>query len=138
MSIKEITILVADDDIDDHDFLREALHTNKFQGNLLFVTDGQQLIDYLDQNKKEPTSSLPELILLDLNMPLCNGFQALTEIKKDITLKNIPVAILTSSFRQEDEEVCYSLGCNNFYRKPSNVSDYDTLANNIITSISAA
>ena len=139
MTGREITILVADDDIDDHDFLREAFQTKGFEGNLFFVTDGQQLINYLEQYKTaNKTSSLPGLILLDLNMPLCNGFQALEEIKNNETLKSIPVSILTSSLRQEDEDICLSLGCDNFYRKPNNISGYSNLAGNIISNIIAA
>lgn len=137
-SAGDFFILVADDDVDDHDFLKAAFEHNSFAGGLSFVTDGVQLLNYLKNLKNAAGGRLPELILLDLNMPLLNGFQALEAIKNDPELRNIPVAILTSSSRPEDETACYSLGCNNFYRKPLSVSEYDSLAEQIIGSVNAA
>lgn len=134
----EIFILVADDDADDHEFLKSAFAYNSFSGGLSFVTDGVQLLDYLKNLSSSATEELPQLILLDLNMPLLNGFQALEAIKEDPALSDIPVAILTSSSRPEDEAMCYSLGCDNFYRKPLSVAEYHSLAERIIGSVNAA
>ena len=116
-----ITILMADDDLEDRLLTREAFEENGLTNDLRFVEDGMELLDYLYQRGQysDPTTSPhPGLILLDLNMPRKDGIQALQEIKADPELRRIPVVVLTTSKADEDILQTYDLGCSSFITKP--------------------
>ncbi len=115
-----ITILMADDDMDDQMLAREALAEAKLVNRLYFVEDGEELLDYLHNRGKyaEQPSPRPGLILLDLNMPKKDGRQALKEIKEDADLRRIPIVVLTTSTAEEDILRTYDLGVNSFITKP--------------------
>ncbi len=118
---KSITILVADDDPDDRQMLKEALEENRLSNDLHFVSDGEELMDYLNRRNKfenAKDSPLPGLILLDLNMPKKDGRECLNEIKTDARFKAIPVIVLTTSKAEEDIYRSYNLGVNSFVTKP--------------------
>ena len=114
-------ILMADDDDDDRLLARDALTESKVQGSLRFVENGEELMDYLCHRGKYQESvnaPRPGLILLDLNMPLKDGREALKEIKTDPELKRIPVVVLTTSKADTDVGDIYELGANSFISKP--------------------
>lgn len=116
-----IKIMVADDDPDDRMFMRDALEESRLANDLEFVTDGEELMDYLYRrgNYSNLTSdSRPGLILLDLNMPRKDGREALKEIKADPDLRQIPVVVLTTSKAEEDIFRTYDLGVSSFITKP--------------------
>jgi len=127
LATKEFLIVIADDDNDDQYFMSEALKNSSFAGAISCVDDGEKLLEYL---KDSP--SKPGLILLDLNMPFKDGYQTLTELKSNPSLKNIPTVILTSSSSVEDEKECYRRGCDKFYRKPMSLNDYQQIAGDVI------
>lgn len=116
----EAIILMADDDADDRLLTKEAFSENKLKNKLVFVEDGEDLMDYLlGKGKYENTEvEIPDLILLDLNMPKKDGREALSEIKKHPDLKRIPVIVLTTSKSEEDIIKSYDLGVNSFITKP--------------------
>ena len=124
-----ITIFITDDDADDREFLTEALSDKGFEGILKLFANGQHLMDHLERH----TLSIIDLIVLDLNMPVKDGYITLTELKHNEKYKHIPVMILTSSSREDDEQFCYNLGCNHFMRKPLSLTGYRKLAEDIIT-----
>jgi CheY-like chemotaxis protein len=112
---------MADDDADDRLLAKDALAESRLVNDLHLVADGQELLDYLRHQGKyeEPsTSPRPGVILLDLNMPKKDGFEALTEIRSDPDLRHIPVVILTTSKAEEDIYRGYDLGANSFVTKP--------------------
>lgn len=116
-----IKILVADDDADDRLLAREALREARLMNELDFVEDGEELMDYLFARGKyagRKEMPLPGLILLDLNMPKKDGREALKEIKADPKLKQIPIAVLTTSRAEEDIYRSYDLGVDAFISKP--------------------
>ena len=116
-----ITILVADDDADDRMMIKDAFHESRLANQLMFVNDGEELMDYLGRKDKycdREKSPRPGLILLDLNMPRKDGREALKEIKADANLRSIPVVILTTSKAQEDIYRTYDLGVSSFITKP--------------------
>jgi CheY-like chemotaxis protein len=118
---KPITILIADDDEEDRMLTQEALEESRLANDLRFVSDGEELMDYLYRRDKyaEPsTSPRPGLILLDLNMPKKNGREALQEIKADPNLRRIPIVVLTTSKAEIDICQSYNLGANSFIAKP--------------------
>lgn len=123
--IKPITILMADDDLDDQLMAREALEENRMANSLKFVNDGEELLDYLNKRGKynEQNAPKPGLILLDLNMPKMDGRAALIEIKKDPNLKRIPIVILTTSKSEADVVKSYDLGVSSFITKPVSFSE---------------
>lgn len=117
---KRMTILMADDDADDRMFTREAWEKTSTTGNLLFVKDGEELMDYLYRRgtyAQPSRAPRPDLILLDLNMPKVDGREALKTIKTDPRLRQIPVVVLTTSKAEEDIYQIYDLGANSFVSK---------------------
>jgi len=116
-----VTILMADDDPDDCMLAKEALAESRLANDLRFVSDGEELLDYLHHRGKYAqlsSSPRPGLILLDLNMPKKDGREALKEIKADLNLRYIPVVVLTTSKAEEDIHRSYDLGANSFIVKP--------------------
>jgi len=124
-----ITLFITDDDEDDRDFIITALSKESFDCKFIVCENGADLI-----NKLRAVAHLrAHIVLLDLNMPVMNGYETLKVIKNDSALGCIPVIILTSSSKPDDEQYCYDLGCNVFLRKPLSLDGYDTLAVNIIS-----
>jgi two-component system response regulator len=133
---KSFHVLMADDDPDDHQFFREALREikiGKFPAheivNLTSVYNGVQAIDYLLRRGiyagvKDP---VPDFIVLDLNMPIMDGFTVLKEITAHVSLKHIPVYILTTSLEEADKEKCRRLGCGGFFSKPPRLEELSTV-----------
>jgi len=118
---KPIVILMADDDADDRLLAKDALTECGSIGELQFVENGEELVDYLLRRGKfadRANSVLPGLILLDLNMPKKDGREALREIKADPQLRQIPVVVLTTSKADTDIGRVYDLGANSFIAKP--------------------
>ena len=117
-----ITILICDDDEDDRMLTQQALEDAHISNDLRFVEDGEQLLDYLYQrgefSGETGAAPRPGLILLDLNMPKMDGREALKLMKKDPTLVDIPVVVLSTSRLDEDVIRSYQLGVNSFITKP--------------------
>jgi CheY-like chemotaxis protein len=118
---KPIHILLADDDEDDRFLTREAFRQHFPASEVSFVEDGEDLMDYLTFGGRYVGAKhgLPELILLDLNMPRKDGREALREIKASENLRHIPIIILTTSDAGEDIEKSYFNGANSFITKPN-------------------
>lgn len=121
MNKRSITILMADDDSDDRMLTERALKKNNIVNDFRWVEDGEQLLDYLNRRGEysDPEKSpRPGIILLDLNMPRKDGREALSEIKKNESLRRIPVVVLTTSKEEEDILRSYDLGVNSYITKP--------------------
>ncbi len=116
------TILIADDDSDDRLFMERALRQSGYTQLIQFVEDGEELMEYLYRKGRyaEQNAPWPDLLILDLNMPRKNGFQALGEIKDDVRLRRLPVVVMTTSSAEEDVLKTYNLGVNSFVTKPFN------------------
>lgn len=118
---RPITIVLADDDADDRMLAKDALAEARLANDLVFVEDGEELMDYLGRRGKwaDPAAApRPGLILLDLNMPRKDGREALREIKADPDLRRIPVVVLTTSKAEEDIYRTYDLGVSSYITKP--------------------
>jgi CheY-like chemotaxis protein len=118
---KPVTILIADDDPEDQRLTSEALAGSGPLRDIRFVSDGEELLDYLRHRGKyaDATSApRPGLILLDLNLPRKDGHEALREIKQDPALRLIPVTVLTVSNAENDIHRVYDLGANSYLCKP--------------------
>jgi CheY-like chemotaxis protein len=117
-----LVILMAEDDEDDRRFALDALRDAHQMGEVRFVHDGAELLDYLRHHGPysagDAVAPRPAIILLDLNMPRMDGREALAEIKADPELRRIPVVVLTTSHDEDDIRRSYDLGANSFITKP--------------------
>ncbi|MFO0577677.1 MAG: response regulator [Polyangia bacterium] len=120
-SRSSITLLIAEDDLEDQMLTRDALVESRLANDLRFVQDGEELLQYLRQEgpfAEAGAAPQPGLILLDLNMPKKDGREALREIKADPVLRHIPIVVLTTSKADEDIFRTYDLGVSSFITKP--------------------
>ncbi len=118
---QSIAILMADDDADDRFLAADALREARVHNRINFVTNGEELMDYLMRRGEyadDEKYPLPGLILLDLNMPRMDGREALKEMKQNARLKRIPVVVLTTSQAEEDVLRSYDLGVSGYITKP--------------------
>jgi CheY-like chemotaxis protein len=118
---KKITLLIAEDDVDDRMLITKALKESFSQAELKCVENGELLLQYLNREGEfhdEISYPFPHLILLDLNMPKMDGREALREIKSNTKLKKIPVIVFTTSKHEEDIMVTYNMGSNSYISKP--------------------
>ncbi|MEB3356947.1 MAG: response regulator [Synechococcales bacterium] len=116
-----VPILMADDDESDRVLTRHAFEESCIANPFYFVRDGEELMEFLHRRGaycNALDAPRPGLILLDLNMPRKNGWEALQEIKADASLCHIPVVVLTTSQQKEDVLRSYDLGVNSFIIKP--------------------
>jgi two-component system response regulator len=117
-------IVIADDDPDDQHLIADGLKDCKAKIEVSGVYNGLQLMDYLLKRQAyKNIKENPDLILLDLNMPLMNGFEVLSEINKNRKLKDIPIYIITTSRSISDKEEAFKLGAKGFYSKGSSTKD---------------
>ncbi len=96
------TVLMADDDQEDCMLASHAFAESGAKSAFSCILDGVELMDYLSEHSRSEAKQLPDLILLDLNMPRKDGRKALIEIKSRPDLKHIPIVILTTSEYQKD------------------------------------
>jgi CheY-like chemotaxis protein len=119
--VLKCVVLMAEDDEDDRFFMKAAFESAVFPGSLHFVENGKELIDYLLGHSKyhdRASFPMPDLILLDLNMPVKNGFKALEEIRSNEKLQYIPIIIVSTSDDPGVVAKGYKMGANAFVRKP--------------------
>jgi two-component system, chemotaxis family, response regulator Rcp1 len=125
MDRKPFRILIADDDEDDVQLTRDCLYENRLPVDVNEVEDGQCLMELLKNRAlSNGFIQLPQLILLDINMPRKDGLQALKEIKEDADLCKIPVVMFTTSVAPKDIERAYSLGANCYVTKPQSIPEW--------------
>jgi len=118
---KKADILVIEDDPGDQELTRRALHREDYRAELHLVSDAEQAMDYLlkrGQYSDDANASLPDLILLDLNLPGASGKRILEAAKTHPELRQVPVVVVSSSAREQDIHQCYDLGCNSYVIKP--------------------
>lgn len=133
--LQPITILLVDDDEDDLFFAEKALNKSGLPNRTYSVRDGIELMDYLHQRGSfsPKTAPLPDLILLDLNMPKMNGKEALKEIRSHKKFVHIPVILFTTSGSEEDIVEAYKLGANSYIRKPGDFKGLIEVMNTVKT-----
>jgi CheY-like chemotaxis protein len=120
---KPIDILLAEDNAGDVRLTQEALKDAKVLNNLIVAADGVEALAILrGEDGKQP--SRPDLILLDLNMPRMDGRELLEEIKKDNSLRRIPVVVLTTSAADRDVLQAYELNANCYITKPVDLGQF--------------
>src|SRR5688572_18771262 len=111
-------LLLADDDMDDCIFFKEALEELPLSTSLTTVKDGVELMRLLSGE----LNSFPDMLFLDLNMPRKTGYECLSEIKSGDKLKHLPVIILSTSFEHDIANLLYKNGADFYLRKPGDFS----------------
>jgi CheY-like chemotaxis protein len=124
-----ILITLADDDEDDRMFFTDAFEELKINTVVNTVNDGVALMNFLNA----PESILPNIIFLDLNMPLKSGIECLKEIKADSKFKDIVIAIYSTSSSEEDIENTFVLGANIYIKKPNNFEKLKEVLSEVVT-----
>lgn len=122
-------LLLAEDDPDDLDVLREVLRQENLEIALVSVIDGQKLIDFLEGCSSD---ELPSVILLDYNMPLMTADKVLDELSKRARYSGIPKLVWSTSDRKEFVQRSFERGALAYLQKPSSMFDIQTLATRII------
>lgn len=112
---KPLTILLADDDKDDRFFFREAFKEIDVDVKIDTVSDGEQLIDHFSR----PGVQQPHVLFLDLNLPRKNGLECLNELRKQMNLKDLIIAIYSTSSSERDIADAFSKGANLYIKKPN-------------------
>jgi CheY-like chemotaxis protein len=124
MNVNPIDILLVEDNPGDVQLTKEALQEVKVLTNLFVVENGVQALDYLYKRNEYANAVRPDIIFLDLNLPLKNGREVLEIVKNDNELKRIPVVILTSSKAEEDIVRSYNLHANCYITKPLDFNQF--------------
>ena len=124
ISVIPIDILLVEDNPGDIELTREALLEVKVLTNLFVVENGVQALDFLYRRNEYTNSARPDIVFLDLNLPLKSGREVLEIIKSDDDLKRIPVVILTSSKAEEDIVRSYNLHANCYITKPLDFNQF--------------
>lgn len=117
-------VLVVEDDPDDRDFIGWAFEEAGGPVSLQWAATGE---DALDRLHLGPPGSRPTLILLDLNLPGRGGLATLAAIRRDFSLRTIPVVVFTGSGRDADIKRCYELGANSYFTKPATMEGYRSI-----------
>ena len=121
---KLIKVLIVDDDKEDIDLTLEVLKLSKLKLTIEMANDGIEAMNYLNETYAKNPEDLPDLILLDLNMPRKNGHEVLSEIKSSKNLRKIPVVILTTSSAESDISKSYDSGTNCYITKPVGLDQF--------------
>ena len=120
-------ILLVEDNQDDEALTLRALKKNRILNEVVVARDGAEALDYLfgtGAYAGRDTSVLPQLVLLDLNLPRVGGLDVLRRIRADEGTKLLAVVVLTSSKEDEDLIRSYALGANSYVRKPVDFAQF--------------
>jgi len=124
-----ITVLLVEDNIGDIELVQEAFETVKVQLHMEIVRDGVEAMSYFQQKLETNSGTLPDLVLLDLNLPRKSGREVLADIRADERLKHIPVVVLTTSDAEQDVLKSYQIGANAYVTKPIGLGGLSKIVN---------
>ncbi len=125
-------ILLVEDNKNDELLALRALSKSSVISNVSIARDGVEAVDFIFGDlDKNSCKALPELILLDLNLPKLNGLEVLKRLKSHELTAQIPVVIMSSSTEDSDINTSYKLGANSYLRKPVDFNDFSALISNL-------
>lgn len=125
------TILLIEDNPDDVELTLHAFDEHASGSEIIVMRNGAEALEYLFGTGKHATrdlAAMPNLVLLDLNLPKVDGLEVLRRIRADARTRFLPVVILTSSREWQDVASCYDLGANSFVRKPVDFTQFAEVA----------
>ena len=117
-------ILLVEDNEGDILLTREAFEESNINIEISVAKNGKEALDFLFKRDHYLDAKKPDLILLDINIPIYNGHEVLQQIKADPILKKIPVIMLTTSSNEKDINKAYENHCNSYVEKPLNIEDF--------------
>ncbi len=123
-NLKLAHILLVEDNEGDILLTLDAFEESKLKTKVSVARNGQEALDFLNKKGAFSDAPRPDLILLDINIPIYNGLEVLEEIKKDENLKKIPVIMLTTSSNQRDIDRAYKNYCNSYVKKPLEMEEF--------------
>jgi CheY-like chemotaxis protein len=115
-----VKIILAEDDKDDQELFLEAVNATKIPSEVITVENGEELVNTL----KDESEPKPDIIFIDINMPIKGGKEALEEIKSDQELKEIPAVMLSTSNHPKDIEDTFNKGANLYIQKPNSFTGF--------------
>lgn len=112
-------ILHGEDDSADEEFMRRTLKGMEYEGNYLCLHVGQDILDYVYRQGRfeHETTSLPDLIILDIGLPGINGKELIGQLRSEDSTKHLPIIIMSGSVSERDFHECINLGCNAYIQK---------------------
>jgi len=119
-------ILLVEDNEGDILLTLEAFEECKLKTEISIAKNGKEALDFLYRRGSFAEAKKPDLILLDVNIPIYNGHEVLQKIKEDPLLKKIPVIMLTTSSSEQDINAAYENHCNSYVKKPLNIGEFLT------------
>lgn len=122
--MKLVHILLVEDNDGDIQLTLDAFEESKVKTNISVVKNGRDALDFLHRRGDFANAEKPDLILLDINIPIFNGHEVLADIKQDPGLKRIPVIMLTTSSNPKDINLAYQNYSNSFVTKPIEMDDF--------------
>ena len=125
--VRPVDILLVEDNPGDVRLTKEALKDAKVLNEIYVARDGVEAMEFLHRKGKFTDVPLPDIILLDLNLPKKDGREVLAEVKEDPILKHIPVVVLTTSKADEDIIRTYNLHANAFITKPVDLKRFSEI-----------
>ncbi len=120
-------ILLVEDNPDDVDLTLRAFERSRVRNEVIVVRDGAEALDYLFSTGAfagRPAGDMPEVVLLDLNLPKLHGLEVLKRLRADDRTRLLPVVVLTSSREDQDIIRSYHLGANSYVRKPVDFAQF--------------
>lgn len=132
--MRDKTILLVEDNPDDEELTVRAFRATKLSNQIEVVRDGAEALDYLfgvGFYEGRDVTTMPTLVLLDLNLPKIDGFEVLRRVREDPRTKRLPVIILTTSHEQDEVYKAYDRGCNSYVRKPVESSQFREAVNQL-------
>lgn len=128
---RPIRVLLVEDNPGDAELIQETLESSKFYLDVSIAVDGAAALDYLQRIPSAAIPELPDLILLDLNLPKMDGKQVLKELKRHEKFRRIPVVVLTSSDAETDIVRSYELGANCYVTKPVGLDAFQEIVRSV-------
>ena len=125
-------VLCVEDNSADSKLINDILANCSTKPKVQVVSDGEAATEFLFQKGHFSSAPTPDLVLLDLNIPLKDGLQVLKEVKNDPYLRYIPIVILTSSERPEDIRASYEHCANGYVVKPSDLKEFSRVIKSIV------
>lgn len=122
--MKPAHILLVEDNEGDIALTLDAFEESKVKMEISVTRNGQEALDFLFRRGNYENSKKPDIILLDINIPIFNGHEVLRQIKANSSLKKIPVIMLTTSSNPKDINLAYENHSNSYVKKPLNMEEF--------------
>ncbi len=129
MKNKPLEILLADDDEGDRMIFQEAFQELKLKTEVRTVNEGLELMEYLSKSE----FIMPDMLFLDLNMPLKDGNECLKEIRSDSKFNDVIVVIYSTSSSEKDIQETFANGANVYIKKPSDYKELKQVLNKVVS-----